>query len=136
FLLADKGYDVWLGNIRGNTYSRKHVNYSPNEQKYWNFSFHEMGTSDIPACIDFILKLTNQDKVTYIGHSMGTTMFYVMVSMRPEYNEKILVQLSLAPIAYLSHATSLVTLVAPFEIEIGVSIFRVVFNAKFKIENK
>ncbi|KAL1461765.1 hypothetical protein WDU94_013637 [Cyamophila willieti] len=112
-LLADKGYDVWMGNYRGNTYSRRHIKYSPEKLEFWNFSFHEMGLYDAPASIDFILKKTNQDKVTYIGHSMGTTIFYIMASMRPEYNDKILAQFSLAPIAYLGHTTSPVRLLAP-----------------------
>lgn len=54
FILADLGYDVWLGNARGNTYSRHHINMSNNDAKYWDFSWHEMAEFDLPAEIDFI----------------------------------------------------------------------------------
>ncbi len=37
FILANKGYDVWLGNIRGNRYSNAAL--SPNVKNYWEFSF-------------------------------------------------------------------------------------------------
>ncbi|VVC24403.1 Partial AB-hydrolase lipase domain,Serine aminopeptidase, S33,Alpha/Beta hydrolase fold [Cinara cedri] len=114
YQLADQGYDVWLGNSRGNTYSRTHINRSPQNEEFWNFSFHEMGIYDMPATIDYILERTNRSQLNYIGHSMGTCIFFVMCSVLPEYNYKIRVQISLAPVAYIHHMTSTLNSLAPY----------------------
>lgn len=71
-MLYDMGYDVWLGNARGNTYSTDHVKYKRNgwreeRQKYWNFSWHEIGKYDLPATIDHIVNVTEFSKMHYIG---------------------------------------------------------------------
>jgi pimeloyl-ACP methyl ester carboxylesterase len=58
-----------------------------------------MGTYDVPAEIDYILNSTGHSKLYYIGHSMGTTMFFVAMSQRPEYNHKIHAMLAFAPAA-------------------------------------
>ena len=34
-MLAEAGYDVWLGNNRGNKYSKKHTSYHPYTSKFW-----------------------------------------------------------------------------------------------------
>ncbi|KAH7933072.1 hypothetical protein HPB49_007832 [Dermacentor silvarum] len=37
FLLADAGYDVWLGNYRGTPFSRGHLEFSDRDSRYWDF---------------------------------------------------------------------------------------------------
>ena len=37
FVLADAGFDVWLGNVRGNTYGLRHVKYPVHSDEFWNF---------------------------------------------------------------------------------------------------
>ncbi|KAL6259241.1 hypothetical protein P5V15_009160 [Pogonomyrmex californicus] len=100
FILADAGYDVWLGNIRGNTYSRKHMLKDLPEEFYWSFSWHEIGMYDLPAMIDYIIHTTGREKIFYLGHSQGTTTFFVMASERPEYQDKIQAMFAMAPVAY------------------------------------
>lgn len=58
---------------------------------------------DLPANIDFILKTTNFPKIHYVGHSQGTTVFFVLASSRPEYNAKINVMAALAPSVFLQN---------------------------------
>lgn len=52
-------------------------------------SFHEMALYDVSSMIDYVLRSKNQSSLVYVAHSMGTTMGLVLLSMRPEYNEKI-----------------------------------------------
>lgn len=121
YTLADRGYDVWLFNARGNSYSQKNVLLDPNlepelfydfrliknKRKIYiiyvtkNFSFHEIGYYDLPATIDFILEQTGEEKIYYIGHSQGGTTFLILTSEKPEYNNKIRLATLLAPAVYL-----------------------------------
>ncbi|XP_059059307.1 lipase 3-like [Achroia grisella] len=115
YILAEAGYDVWMGNARGNTYSRHHVSLKPTSKHFWQFSWHEIGYYDLPAMIDYVIKETGVSKIHYVGFSQGTTAFWVMTSMRPEYNDKIVAMQALAPIAYVGNIRSpLIKAMAPF----------------------
>ncbi|XP_071560366.1 lipase 3-like [Temnothorax nylanderi] len=100
FLLADQGYDVWIGNMRGNSYCRSHVNMTTYDPKFWQYSFHEIGTKDLPAMFDYILNYTKQKDLYYIGHSMGNAALLILLSSKPEYNIKIKCAICLAPTSF------------------------------------
>lgn len=73
-----------------------------------------MGRYDLPANIDYILNVTRYQKLIYIGHSMGTTVFYVGVSLRTELNDKIDVMIGLAPVASTAHLSSPIRILARY----------------------
>lgn len=71
FMLVEKGYDVWLGNNRGNKYSKKSTRYSPASNAFWDFSIDQFAFHDIPDGINYILATTYQPSLSYIGFSQG-----------------------------------------------------------------
>ena len=71
YILADACFDVWMGNSRGNTFSRGHASLDNKSDEYWDFSWHEMGLYDIPTVIDYILARTGHPvstKNVILGH--------------------------------------------------------------------
>lgn len=106
YMLADLGYDVWMGNSRGNRYSNTHRTLNNETKDYWDFSWHEIGVLDLPAMIDYTVSTTGQSKLHYVGHSMGTTVYLVLMSELPHYGSRIISSQLLAPAAYMHNVKS------------------------------
>ncbi|KAJ1945985.1 cholesterol esterase [Linderina pennispora] len=95
--LAEAGYDVWLGNSRGNKYSYKHMKYTPDQKRFWNFSIDEIANVDVPTTVDYILKETGAKTLTYIGFSQGSAQMFMSLSRNKELNYKVEHFIALAP---------------------------------------
>nr|XP_020634261.1 putative lysosomal acid lipase/cholesteryl ester hydrolase [Pogona vitticeps] len=106
FILADAGYDVWIGNSRGNTWSLRHINYTVKDEAFWKFSYDEMAKYDLPASINFILDKTGQKQIFYVGHSQGTTTGFIAFSTLPQLAKKIKMFFGLGPVATIKFSTS------------------------------
>lgn len=107
-VLANSGYDVWVGNIRGNKYSREHTHLNPDrDDAYWQFSWQNMSKYDLPAAFEYITNRTKRAKIHYIGHSQGSlVMFAALAEKDPVILSKLQSFIALGPVWYLSHMNS------------------------------
>ena len=79
--------------------------------------------------IDYVLAKTGHEKLQYVGHSMGTTGFFVAMDKRPEYQEKVIMAHLLAPVAYVENMISPISWLAPFVEEL-----EVIFRLRYETE--
>eukprot|EP01116_Phalansterium_solitarium_P013435 TRINITY_DN30799_c0_g1_i1.p1 TRINITY_DN30799_c0_g1~~TRINITY_DN30799_c0_g1_i1.p1 ORF type:complete len:385 (-),score=120.36 TRINITY_DN30799_c0_g1_i1:136-1290(-) len=105
YLLADAGYEVWLGNNRGNGYSMNNTQYGQNTPQFWAFSWDEMAMFDLPGQIDYVLSVTGASTLSYIGHSEGTIQAFAGF-MNSSVASKVNLFVALAPVAYVGNVGS------------------------------
>lgn len=111
FVLASKGYDVWIANSRGNKYSREHRYLDPDreldEEEFFGYTFEDMAKQDTNATVSYIRTETKKTSIGVIGHGLGATQFL----LAPQTGISTLV--SLSPISILNHTEErLITLLA------------------------
>lgn len=109
--LYDFGFDVWMANNRGNYFSSawNRSESVAHSDAFWNFSFADMGIFDVPANIDYILNHTGKAHLQYVGHSQGTTQFFI-AAQTPGLSEflqkKVSQFIALSPVAFIGNTTS------------------------------
>ena len=124
FSLVDEGYDVFLANNRGTTYSKRHAFLNPQtDEPYWDFTYDEMADFDVPAVISSCLQISGADTLQYVGHSEGTTQFFAAVSAGSlrKHDSDLLARIDsfvgLAPVASVTHMAGIFRILATFHID-------------------
>jgi pimeloyl-ACP methyl ester carboxylesterase len=103
YIFADGGFDVWLGNFRGSKYARRHKNFGPEAQQFWQYSWNDMAMQDLPAMIKKITDVSKAEKIYYVAHSLGTTAGFALFSQQPNLAKKIKQFHAIAPLAILEN---------------------------------
>ncbi|KYB25440.1 gastric triacylglycerol lipase-like isoform X1 [Tribolium castaneum] len=129
FNLADRGYDVWLGTIRGCNFAQAHKKLNISDRQYWDFNLDNLAYFDIGQQLRFVAKTTGKwGSIIYLGHSMGTTLGFLYTAGNPgQANELLSGIIALAPVIHLRNVP-LVTKLA----KIGVPIQRML--SRLRIE--
>lgn len=74
-------------------------------QAYWDWSWDELASNDLSAVVQYVYAQSGQQRMHYVGHSLGTLIAFAALSQRQQLGMLRSVGL-LSPIAYLDKVTS------------------------------
>ena len=83
FLLVNRGFDVWCGNIRGNQYSLGYVG-PLTEAGQWEIDLEDM-SHDLKTFTDYVLKNSNYSQLHFIGFGFANSLASIATSMNTTF---------------------------------------------------
>lgn len=120
FMFSNNNFDVWLFDARG-TNNKNHKLDAETSlmklRKFWDFSLDDQALIDLPMLIDFVLIKTNSKKLVYVGYSQSTLFLFALLSVAPQYSDKLVAAVTLAPVAYVGHIKGMaIPILAPVDL--------------------
>jgi lysosomal acid lipase/cholesteryl ester hydrolase len=111
-MMANAGYEVWIGNTRSSNYTFGHLTYTRKDKEFWNWNWDNLVKTDLPTMLQHVYN-SSQRQIYYVGYSQGTMTALASFS---EGNTANLVSKAalMSPIASLGHITSSVASAASF----------------------
>ncbi|GFY89558.1 lipase 1 [Actinidia rufa] len=104
YILADHGFDVWAGSVRGTFWSHGHTCLSEKDKDFWNWSWEELALYDLTAMLHYV-HVVSHSKVFVVGHSQGTIMSLAAFT-EPDIVKMVQGAALLCPITYLEHVSA------------------------------
>ncbi|KAF7128102.1 hypothetical protein RHSIM_Rhsim11G0159500 [Rhododendron simsii] len=104
YILADHGFDVWVGSVRGTRWSHGHVSLSDKDKEFWDWSWEELALYDLAAMLHYVNSVSNTE-VFIVGHSQGTIISLAAFT-EPDIVKMVAGAALLCPITYLEHVSA------------------------------
>jgi polyhydroxyalkanoate synthase len=79
--LIAAGMDPWVLDLRGHGVA-EHGPHKKRQKRNW--SVDDYGRFDVPAALEFVREKTGQERVHFVGHSMGGMVAAVALSVQPD----------------------------------------------------
>lgn len=67
--MMEMGFDVYLTNNSGTTYSQVNDRYTVADPEFWQMDWRKYGVYDLPAAVGEVQKRNGGKKVAFVGHS-------------------------------------------------------------------
>lgn len=83
--LVEKGFDVWLPNVRGNRYSLYHEDENISYEKFYDFTLDDYAI-DLKTHYKYVMEKTGCKKITLVGYSIGG-MNFAMSHSDPDHKD-------------------------------------------------
>lgn len=112
FMMANSGYEVWIGNTRSSNFTYGHLKYTRKDKEFWNWTWDDLVKTDLPTMLQHVYN-SSKAKIYYVGYSQGTMSALATFSKGPTVNLVSKAAL-LSPIGSLKHISSPIASAASF----------------------